>query len=156
MKRELFKRTIQAPLQLHSIWALVGLRDVLRAPPAILMCLSFEEHSLVHFSSDMCRTQSYFIYIPTQLLPLEEGFSRFPISKAHHITPGYAHLPITSLYPFIILYFLCSIFQLPFHYVLCLFPSGNTVYCSRSSFTEPAAPTSCSLLQPRVCQGRTM
>ena len=116
--------------------------------------LSFEEHSLVHFSSDICRTQSLISFIS----PLNSNLWKrvFPESLyLKHITSP-LDIPtsaITSLYPFIPFYFFCSIVQLPFHYILCLLSSVNTVYCLRSSFTEPAAPTACSLLTPSVCQG---
>lgn len=137
----------KGPSKLHSnsvqYGALIRLRGVLRAPQAALELWGTLSGPFLLWS--LQDTISYFIYISTQLLPLEEGFSRFPISKAHLDIPTSA---ITSLHPFIPLYFFCSIFQLPFHYILCLLSSGNTVYCLRSSFTEPAAPASCSLLRP--------
>ena len=144
----------KGPSKLHSnsvqYGALTGLRDVLRAPQAALDLWGTLSGPFLLWS--LQDTISYFIYISTQLLPLEEGFSRFPISKAHLDILTSA---ITSLHPFIPLYFFCSIFQLPFHYILCLLSSVNTVYCLRSSFTEPAAPASCSLLTPSTCQGTT-
>lgn len=44
------------------------------APQVILMCLNFEKHSPVHFSSRYLHDAfSYFISISTQMLPLQKG-----------------------------------------------------------------------------------
>lgn len=89
-------------LQSNSVQygALIGLRGVLRAPQAALELWGTLSGPFLLWS--LQDTISYFIYISTQLLPLEEGFSRFPISKAHLDIPTSA---ITSLHPFIPLSF---------------------------------------------------
>ena len=114
--------------------------------------LTFEEHSLVHFSSDLCRTQSLISFISPLNCYLWKRVFPDSLYLKHTWYPHLCHNISASLHP--TLHF-CSIFQLPFHYILCLLSSVNTVYCLRSSFTEPAAPASCSLLTPSTCQGTT-
>ena len=114
--------------------------------------LSFEKHSLVHFSSDLCRTQSLISFISPLNCYLWKRVFPDSLYLKHTWYPHLCHNISASLHP--TLHF-CSIFQLPFHYILCLLSSVNTVYCLRSSFTEPAAPASCSLLTPSTCQGTT-
>ena len=106
LKEEFFQRIFQTPCQLNSICSSrVGLGDVLRDHQAILMWLSFEEHSLVHFSSRYLWNKSLITFISTPVLSLEKGFSRYPLSEVHHIIHGY---PLCYSPSFIPLCFFCQ------------------------------------------------
>ena len=98
LKEEFFQRAFQTPRQLNSICSFrVGLGDVLRDPQAILMCLSFDEHSLVHFSSRyLWDTISHHVYLHSSVIS-GKGASRYPLSEVHHIIPGYPPLPYPLL-----------------------------------------------------------
>ena len=57
------------------------------------------------------------------------------------------HHWVTNTFTFFVVFF-------SYHFII-VYEFMDVVHCSRSSFTESAAPSSCSLLMPTACQGTT-